>query len=201
MFTQTLILTQSYAPHKVVASDRALMMLFQGKVEVVEEYPEIAGTIAAARLHEFGQVTRAYPGRWSAGEDLAIRTPAVLRLTRHVGSVKRGVKFSRVNVFTRDGFRCQYCSERKKASELNYDHVVPRIQGGKTVWENIVASCYPCNSRKAHRTPEQAGMRLRRQPYKPKTLPMVGPRFDPKLVPPVWIGYLGSLDWDESAVA
>jgi len=201
MFTQTLVLSQGYAPHKVVHSDRALMMLFQGKIEVVEEYPEVAGTIHASRLGDFKHVVRAYPGRGYDGTDLTIRTPAVARLIRPVGNVKRGVKFSRVNVFTRDGFRCQYCGASKKMAELNYDHVVPRIQGGKTVWENIVSSCYPCNDRKAGRTPEQAGMKLRKQPYKPKTLPMMGPRFDPKQVPVVWIGYLGSLDWDEAQVA
>jgi 5-methylcytosine-specific restriction endonuclease McrA len=77
--------------------------------------------------------------------------------------------------------------------ELNYDHVVPRIQGGKTIWENIVTACYPCNDRKGGRTPDQAGMKLRRAPYKPKTLPMLGPRFDVKSVPAVWLGYIVSL--------
>jgi 5-methylcytosine-specific restriction endonuclease McrA len=201
MSTQTLVLTQSYAPHKVVAVDRALMMLFQGKIEVVEEYSEFAGIIHADRLSEFKQVVRAYPGRGHNGEDLKIYSPAVVRLTRQVGNVKRGVKFSRINVFTRDGFRCQYCGVAKKMAELNYDHVVPRVQGGKTVWENIVTSCYPCNSRKDKRTPEQAGMKLRHQPYKPKTLPMLGPRFDATKVPAIWIGYFGSVEWEQSAVA
>ena len=86
--------------------------------------------------------------------------------------MKRGVKFSRNNVFARDDFRCQYCGARKSARELNYDHVVPRVQGGKTVWENIVASCYDCNGMKRGRTPEQAGMKLLRAPVKPRSLPM-----------------------------
>jgi hypothetical protein len=97
-----------------------------------------------------------------------------------------------------------YCGEPKKMLELNYDHVVPRDQGGRTVWENIVASCYKCNERKRNRTPEQAGMKLLRRPYKPKTLPMVGPRFDPKDIPANWlqyvVGFMGDLS-ETTAVA
>jgi hypothetical protein len=49
--------------------------------------------------------------------------------------------------------------------------VVPRAQGGKTTWENVVICCVPCNQRKGGRTPSQAGMRLRSTPVKPKSLP------------------------------
>lgn len=186
----TLILTQEFAPHKVVPWDRAVLMLFQGKIEVVEEYEEVLSVLTAARLRDFPHVARAYGQRLVAGEPLTVRTPSVARLWRSVGRMKRGVKFSRVNVFTRDGFRCCYCATPGQFKELNYDHVLPRHLGGKTVWENIVTSCYPCNSKKANRTPEQAGMKLRKQPFKPKTLPMVGPRFDLKSVPTQWLGYL-----------
>ena len=97
---------------------------------------------------------------------------AMQRLRAIIAGMKRGVKFSRINVFARDEFRCQYCGARRPVHELNYDHVVPRVQGGKTVWENIVTSCYECNARKRGRTPEQAGMKLLRAPTKPKALPM-----------------------------
>src|SRR5271157_1987184 len=183
MATKTLILTRDFYPHKVVLQDRALLMLFQGKIRVVEEYQgdeHIVGKIEPKRHADFRQVLKALGNRVQEGCDLVIRTPSVASLVNSIGSVKRGVKFSRINVFTRDGFRCQYCGESKKMTDLNYDHLVPRQQGGRTVWENIVTACYPCNSRKANRTPEQAGMKVRRRPYKPKTLPMLGPRFDMK---------------------
>ena len=120
---------------------------------------------------------------------VTLRAPAVARLKTPVGSVKRGVKFSRINVFTRDNFRCQYCGSRKSMRDLNYDHVTPRTNGGKTVWENIVTCCYPCNERKGCRTPEQAGMRLLRAPYRPKTLPVSHLYLDTRQVPPEWAGY------------
>jgi 5-methylcytosine-specific restriction endonuclease McrA len=149
MTAQTLLLTPWMMPHKIISWQVAVTMSFLGKVEVIEEYDE-----------EIKSPT------------FSIRTPAVVRLKRPLGGMKRGVKFSRVNVFARDDFRCQYCGARKPARELNYDHVVPRVQGGKTVWENIVSSCYDCNAKKRGRTPEQAGMKLLCRPVKPKSLPM-----------------------------
>ncbi len=149
MTANTLLLTPWMMPHKIIPWQTAVTMTFLGKVDVLEEYDEDIRS-----------------------PTLAIKAPAVVRLRRPLGGMKRGVKFSRVNVFARDEFRCQYCGTRRPVHELNYDHVVPRVQGGKTVWENIVTSCYDCNSQKRGRTPEQAGMRLLRTPVKPKVLPM-----------------------------
>jgi 5-methylcytosine-specific restriction endonuclease McrA len=144
----TLLLTPWMAPHRVIAWERAVVLVVLGKVDVLEEYEE---EIRAPSLE--------------------LRMPAVVRLKKG-GAVKQGVRFSRINVYTRDGFRCQYCGERKTMRHLNYDHVVPRVRGGKTVWENIVTSCYACNDRKGSRTPEEAGMTLRKKPFKPSSLPV-----------------------------
>jgi 5-methylcytosine-specific restriction endonuclease McrA len=81
---------------------------------------------------------------------------------------RREIRFSRRNVYLRDAHTCQYCGRVFREEELNLDHVVPRDVGGKTNWENIVTACVRCNSRKANRLPEQAGMSLRRPPAKPK---------------------------------
>jgi 5-methylcytosine-specific restriction endonuclease McrA len=122
---------------------------------------------------------------------VTIRIPAVARLRKKLSTHKKGVKFSRINVLTRDGFRCCYCGHKKSARELNYDHVVPRHTGGRTVWENIVTSCYGCNSRKGNRTPEQAGMRMHFQPHRPRTLPMTQPLLVAiDKMPEVWRPYL-----------
>jgi 5-methylcytosine-specific restriction endonuclease McrA len=136
------------APHRVVTWERAIVLVVLGKVDVLEEYDE---EISA-------------PSR-------SLRTPAVVRLKKG-HATKQAVRFSRINVYTRDGFRCQYCGEKKGMRDLNYDHVLPRVRGGKTVWENIVTSCYACNDRKGSRTPEEAGMTLRKKPFKPSNLPV-----------------------------
>ncbi len=121
---------------------------------------------------------------------MVIQVPAVARLRKPVAAFKKGVKFSRINVLTRDHFTCQYCGKRLPMKDLNYDHVVPRIQGGKTVWENIVTSCYPCNDKKAGRTPEQARMKLLKHPVRPATLPMTQPLLNMRVVPDLWVPYL-----------
>jgi len=119
------------------------------------------------------------------------RIPSVARLTSKIPTHKKGVKFSRINVLTRDNFTCQYCGNRLPRRELNYDHVTPRNQGGKTVWTNIVTSCYACNARKAGRTPKQARMRLLRPPYRPKSLPLPMPAIPIAMCPEEWAFYLG----------
>lgn len=164
---RTLVLDQGYQPHRIVSWQRAVTMFFSGVVEVVEEYDEDIRSVS-----------------------ITIKMPAVVRLLRRIGR-KRSVKFSRINVATRDKFRCQYCGTRHLLKRLNYDHVTPRCQGGRTTWENIVMACYPCNDRKRDRTPAQAGMRLRSKPIKPKDLPVVIFRIDPQAtLPELWYNWV-----------
>jgi 5-methylcytosine-specific restriction endonuclease McrA len=164
---RTLLLTPWMAPQKVISWERAVVLVVLGKVDVLEQYDEAIRS-----------------------PSLEIRTPAVVRLKNAGRATKQSVRFSRINVYTRDGFRCQYCGEKKGMRELNYDHVIPRVRGGKTVWENIVTSCYACNDRKGSRTPEEAGMNLRKKPFKPSSLP-VAPvlRVDRSEMPEAWLPY------------
>jgi 5-methylcytosine-specific restriction endonuclease McrA len=82
------------------------------------------------------------------------------------------VIFSRRNIFKRDHYTCQYCGAQPGSEELTVDHVVPRSQGGVSSWENCVLACVACNKRKADRTPEQARMRVRKQPVRPTWKPL-----------------------------
>lgn len=74
---------------------------------------------------------------------------------------------TRRELFQRDGGLCLYCNTRLRVSEMEFEHVVPRSQGGPDTWSNIVAACHHCNHRKGSRTPEQAGMTLNAIPYTP----------------------------------
>lgn len=173
---QTLMLDQGYAPVKVIPWQRALRLLTLGKVEVVEEYDHEVRTTF-----------------------LAIKVPAVVRLLRAFRRVKKPVKFSRVNIYGRDGYKCQYCGARRKVDELTYDHVLPRSRGGRTTWTNIVTCCSPCNLRKADRTPAEAGMRLTREPKQPVDAPVVMVAVSRESAPAAWRDYLywtGELDSD-----
>ncbi len=176
MNSHTLVLTPWMSPHRWAPWQSVVVELTNRKVEVLEQYEDVI-------YPEHSALELAIPG-WSG------RLPAVVRLLKPVSTFKKGVKFSRINVMTRDNFTCQYCGARKAMKDLNYDHVVPRIQGGKTVWENIVTCCYPCNDRKAGRTPEQAGMKLRKVPVVPKTLPMTQPMTAMRVIPDIVRPYL-----------
>lgn len=70
-------------------------------------------------------------------------------------------------LFARDAHLCLYCGRTFPRSQLTRDHVLPLSKGGRDLWENVVAACFPCNSRKGNRTPQQAGMPLLAVPYRP----------------------------------
>jgi 5-methylcytosine-specific restriction endonuclease McrA len=92
--------------------------------------------------------------------------PSVIRLPYLVKRPFRVVrKLTRVEVFNRDGRTCQYCGRQTR--QLTLDHVIPRFRGGQHTWENVVSACVACNRKKAGRTPEEAGMKLRRTPTTP----------------------------------
>ena len=141
---QTLLLNQGFEPIKVISWQRAITLLFLGKVEVLEEY-----------------------GRDIKSVNIIIKVPAVVRLLRAFRRHARPVKFSRVNIYARDNYKCQYCAKKASISELTYDHVVPRSRGGEHTWDNVVASCRACNARKEDRLPQECGLSLRRHPRAP----------------------------------
>ena len=78
------------------------------------------------------------------------KVPAVIMMKRMMRKSSKP-RFSKTNLYTRDLYTCQYCMNRFPRKELTLDHVIPISKGGKTNWENIVAACNPCNSRKSDR--------------------------------------------------
>jgi 5-methylcytosine-specific restriction endonuclease McrA len=105
-----------------------------------------------------------------------LRVPEVVTLTNYDRLPTNAVTFSRRNVFKRDRFTCQYCGIQPGSEELTLDHVLPRAQGGTSMWTNCVLACIECNTRKADRTPEQARMPLRSQPKRPSWRPLYAAR-------------------------
>jgi 5-methylcytosine-specific restriction endonuclease McrA len=121
--------------------------------------------------------------------------PSVVRVLTRFRRDRQAIRFSRLNIYARDAFTCQYSLHQLPTEELTFDHVMPRSRGGKTSWDNIVTCCIECNSTKAARTPAEAGMRLRRTPKKPRWLPVVTVDMDMRRVPEEWRPYWsGTLD-------
>ena len=138
---RTLLLNASFEPLCVVSIRRAVVLVLKEKAEVVERN--------GAELHS---------------ERAVVPVPSVIRLVHFVRVPHRNrVPLSRRAVFARDGHRCQYCNRTAE----NIDHVVPRSRGGPHAWENVVASCRSCNSRKEDRHPAEAGLRLHHPPRAP----------------------------------
>lgn len=105
---------------------------------------------------------------------VALRVPKIIVLGIYDRLPRLEVKFTRRNVFLRDKFTCQYCEKVLPENKLNLDHVIPRDKGGKTTWENIVASCVKCNTRKANKLPHEAGMFPAGKPFAPRWRPLYG---------------------------
>lgn len=169
MSRRVLLLTPWYIPKQVLHWQDAIKMVYEETVEVIVTYDE---------------EIRSPSVTW--------KLPAVVRLKKLARREQRGaIKFSRQNVYARDGHRCQYCGHRFSLEELSYDHVVPKSAGGRRHWLNIVSACKPCNLRKADRTCDEAGMWPLREPYEPKTLPLLGPAIDPSTAPDEWQDYIG----------
>jgi 5-methylcytosine-specific restriction endonuclease McrA len=119
------------------------------------------------------------------------RLPSVVRLLRMVRPRRTNVvPFTRANIYLRDDYTCQYCAERFVSEELTFDHVVPQAEGGRRGWDNIATACVPCNRRKGARTPQAAGMHLRRAPRRPAPSPVFRLTLGLRKTPERWRDYL-----------
>ena len=147
--SDTLVLDISYRPLGRISWERAIKLLFQDKVEVVDEYED--------------KTVRSQTLEW--------KVPSIIRFLKLVNPTKKAIKFSRENVYARDKGKCQYCGIKVPRHKSTYDHVIPKSKGGKTNWKNIVISCFSCNQHKGSRTPEEAKMTLLQKPVMPKSLP------------------------------
>lgn len=162
-----LVLDVDFQPLRIDHWRRAAAAWMRGKIEIVEYSAD--RTIKG--------VTTNYP------------MPSVVRVLTRFRRDRQAIRFSRLNIYARDAFTCQYCFHQLPTEELTFDHVMPRSRGGKTSWDNIVTCCIECNSTKAARTPAEAGMHLRRQPKKPRWLPVVNVDMDMRRVPEEWRPY------------
>lgn len=181
-----LVLNRSYLPIHVTSVRRAFSLVYQQVARVVNEHYETFDFEGWSRLELNGHDRIGT----SSG---AIAVPRVIVLTTFDRVPRRHVRYSRVNVFARDKFTCQYCGERPHRSRLNLDHVIPRSLGGRTTWENVVTSCVDCNRRKGGRTPEQARLRLCRPPTRPRWTPLVN-LVAPGIRYTQWQPFLGVVD-------
>lgn len=139
---RVLVLNQDYSPISVCSVQRAFLLVYLKKAEMINDVEALA----------LRTVTRVFP------------MPAVVRLFAYVNIPYRSVELTRQNLFKRDSHSCQYCGVKR---DLTIDHVVPRSKGGSSSWKNLVTACKKCNTQKGDFTPKEAGMDLKIKPFKP----------------------------------
>ncbi len=142
---KVLLLNQSYEPLMVIGAKRALILLLSEKVDSIESYSE--------NIHS------AY---------LTIKLPSVIRLKEYAKIKRNEIVVSRKNVLKRDNYTCQYCGV--KSISMTIDHVLSRKKGGGDSWENLVAACMPCNTKKGNKLLAEVNMKLLTQPRKPNMI-------------------------------
>ena len=161
---KVLLLNASYEPLNLISRERAIKLMFLEKIQVIVESSE-----------EWRSVT------------MAIKVPSVVRLLEYVKHRKyTKIRFSRRNVLIRDDFTCQYCAKEFPADKLTMDHVVPRAQGGKTEFTNIVTACRPCNLKKDDKRLHHTGMKLIKRPKEPQMILLTMRIARYKKVPQEW---------------
>jgi len=147
---ETLVLDFNYRPIDIFPLRKAIKKYFSGRAEILENYTDT----------EIGYT-------WKSG----MTAPSVIRLLHFIQKerdYRRFQKLTRHNVLVRDNFQCQYCGCHLTTKNLSWDHVVPRVHGGKTTFLNIVSSCQKCNVKKGSRSLAECGMTLKKRPIAPK---------------------------------
>ena len=143
--SRVLVLNQNYEPLSVCSARRAVVLLCLEKAEMVERNHELVRSVS-----------------------MTIPLPSIVRLSRFVRVPRKRILLNRRNVIKRDNHQCQYCGTKQQP--LTLDHVIPKNRGGEDTWENLVCACARCNNKKGQRTPEEAGLVLKRQPRRPNYL-------------------------------
>jgi 5-methylcytosine-specific restriction endonuclease McrA len=137
---RVLLLNQTYEPLGTVSVARAVIMAFKNSV-TVEEF-------------DGDRVLRSAHAEFPVPSVVRRRTYINVRRRREAAGARR------LRIYMRDKFRCQYCGDKKGASDLTLDHIMPRSRGGDNSPVNIVTACMSCNNRKSNRTPAEARMPL-----------------------------------------
>jgi 5-methylcytosine-specific restriction endonuclease McrA len=145
MNNQTIVLNADYRPVGTISWQKAITLVWKGKAEVLKHSERIIQTV---------------------NKTVTIFMPMLIRLLKFVRMIYRHkVPFNKRNVYLRDDFECQYCGD--KSTKLTLDHITPRSKGGQSTFDNVVTACFSCNNKKDDRTPEKAGMFLRKRPTTP----------------------------------
>jgi CRISPR/Cas system Type II protein with McrA/HNH and RuvC-like nuclease domain len=152
-----LVLNFDYTPLNTTSVWRGFILVDKGKAEIVksDENPIVSGYNTYVR-------------------------PLIIRLLKYIKHRSKVLRPNRHRIYKRDGHECVYCGSKK---DLTLDHVLPKSRGGGNDWNNLVTSCMKCNRRKADKTPEEAKMTMKSNPYVPQIM------YESTILTKVWNEY------------
>jgi len=171
-----LVLNRLWQAVNICTVKKALCLLYQDRAQVVFEDNGDFNTFTFTDWCDFSTIGMDGE-QYIHTPRFNILVPKIILLIVYDKTPYKEVKLTRHNIFERDKSICQYCGKKFDRKDLNLDHIVPRDQGGKSSWVNIVCSCKWCNSRKANKTPRQVGLKLIRKPKKPMWRPFLAHNF------------------------
>ena len=160
----TLVLNRNWVPIHTLPARIAIGLVARDSARIIDpesyEMHDLVSwdSVSRAREHHENIIRSAR---------LALAPLEVIVLTCYGGIGDQTVTFSRLNLYRRDRYTCQYCGARPGSKELTIDHVLPRSRGGALSWENCVLACVACNKRKGNKTPSEAHMQLLTEPVRP----------------------------------
>ena len=186
-----LVLNRAFFAVHICDWKRVMTLLFTGNAVVVDEDFR---QYNFEEWKDLSQYLESYKFIHTSNFKIAI--PEVISLTHYDEMPSTEVKFTRKNLYKHYHYKCCYCGKRFDTKDLNLDHVIPKSRGGITNWQNIVLSCYQCNSVKGSRTPKEAGMQMSYQPNKPEWRPMYAVKLDPERhMKKSWQKFIDSIYW------
>jgi len=164
-----LVLNRNYYPIHIIDKKKVMCLLYKEHAVALDEN---LNRYNFDEWTELSQMIEDSPAGYMHSVSLKVAIPEIIILTLYDKLPKGDVKFTRKNLYTHYGSKCCYCGQKFETKYLNLDHVIPRSGGGKTSWNNIVLSCYPCNSKKGSRSLKEARMRMHYKPSKPTWKPV-----------------------------
>ena len=185
--SSVLVLNRTFFPVNVITVKNAFCMLYRGAARAVDSQYETFD------FDSWSQISVEQREESVSLVDRLIKIPRVIILVAYDRIPKTQIRFTRANIFARDGNICQYCGRTFPKNELSIDHLIPRSYGGKSTWENVVCCCFGCNRKKGGHTPKQAGMKLLSTPIKPRWTPLSRVAFK-DLKRKEWLPFLNIID-------
>lgn len=196
-----LVLNRHYLAVHVVGVRRAFGLLYRGLAEVIQLEDGHFANYDFDSWLAMSELRASDPDPhddWVHAVRFAIQVPRIIRLGTYDRQPRQMLRFNRRNLFARDNHKCQYCGRAFPESQLSIDHVLPRSRGGPTTWENVVSSCFRCNTHKGGRTPQEARMPLLSEPRRPTQNPLLTVKLNnPKYAS--WRSFIANGAWSVDA--